>query len=174
MEIQIEEGIKLRHFKKEDLENYFDCFKSDMGKDGFLRYFTQPEQLEKEVKSIVKQYTLDKPSEETFVIEVNGEFAGFVDLEGLNSTSNPQKINLGYGLREKFRGLGLCTKAVKIVCDYAFDKYTLKRIEANPRIDNKASIKVLEKTGFQLEGILRNNLYQNGKVYDEMMFSRIK
>ena len=174
MEIQIENGVLLRHFRKNDLYAYFDCFQSDMKNDGFLRYFTHPNQLKEEVDSIVNQYFLESPSEETFVIQVDGEFAGFIDLEGLNSTLNPHKINLGYGLRKKFRGFGLCTKAVKIVCDYAFEKYNLKRIGANPRVDNLASIRVLEKAGFELEGVLRNNLYQNGKIYDELMFSRIK
>ena len=174
MELTIDKNIKLRHFRKSDLQNYFECFKTDMGKDSFLRYFTKPEQLEKEVESIISQYSSDKPTEETFVIEVNGEFAGFVDIEGLNSQTNPHKVNLGYGVREKFRGQGNCTKAVVLVCDYVFEKYNLRRIEANPRSDNFASIKVLEKAGFKLEGVLRNNLFQNGKIYNEMMFSKIK
>lgn len=173
MKLQIEKGLKLRHFRKEDLEAYFDCFQSNLGKDGFLRYFTKAEQLEKEVEHIVKQYSLEKPSEETFVIEFNGEFIGFVDLEGLNSKTELHKINLGFGVRSKFSGKGIVTKAVKKICEYAFKRYKLKRIEAYCRIDNKASARLLEKAGFELEGKLRNNVFQNNKIYDELVWSKI-
>jgi RimJ/RimL family protein N-acetyltransferase len=35
-------------------------------------------------------------------------------------------------------------------------------------------MKVLEKAGFQLEGILRSSIYKNGKIFDSRLYARIK
>lgn len=48
------------------------------------------------------------------------------------------------------------------------------RIFAEPFAYNVASCRVLEKAGFQFEGLLRNNAIKNGKVLDMKMYSLIK
>lgn len=45
---------------------------------------------------------------------------------------------------------------------------------AEPFAYNAASCRVLEKAGFQFEGLLRNNAIKNGKVLDVRMYSLIK
>ena len=45
---------------------------------------------------------------------------------------------------------------------------------AEPFAYNIASCRVLEKAGFQFEGLLRNNAIKNGKVLDMRMYSLIK
>ena len=48
------------------------------------------------------------------------------------------------------------------------------RIFAEPFTYNIASCRVLEKAGFQFEGLLRNNAVKNGTVLDMRMYSLIK
>ena len=48
------------------------------------------------------------------------------------------------------------------------------RIFAEPFAYNATSCRVLEKAGFQFEGLLRNNAIKNGKVLDMKMYSSIK
>ena len=42
------------------------------------------------------------------------------------------------------------------------------------KAENKASCRVLEKAGFQMEGILRCNAVKNGKVMDMKLYALIK
>jgi RimJ/RimL family protein N-acetyltransferase len=107
-------------------------------------------------------------------IEINGEFAGIVEIHDLNKKYFKHRGSLGYILHPKFRGRGIMAKAVKIMSDYAFKKYRLKRVEAFCRTFNKASAKVLENAGFKLEGILRKNKCKDGKYLDDMVWARIK
>jgi len=58
--------------------------------------------------------------------------------------------------------------------NYAFKKYKLVRIETHLRSYNIASERVLEKNGFELEGVKRKSTKKNGRYYDDLMYSEIK
>lgn len=81
---------------------------------------------------------------------------------------------MGYYIGEPYWGKGYGTSAVKQVCGYIFKKTDIIRIFAEPFAYNAASCRVLEKAGFELEGILRSNAVKNGKVVDMKMYALIK
>ncbi len=85
-----------------------------------------------------------------------------------------QTAELGYYLAEEYWGKGITTEAVKQICEYVFGKSDIIRIYAEPFAYNTASCRVLEKAGFQCEGILRKNAVKNGKIVDMKMYSLIK
>lgn len=53
-------------------------------------------------------------------------------------------------------------------------RWDIIRIFAEPFAYNKASCRVLEKCGFQFEGVLRKNAVEDEKVLDMRMFSLIR
>lgn len=59
---------------------------------------------------------------------------------------------IGYVLRERYRGAGIMTTAVTLVIEYGFGALGLQRIVADVAPDNAASIRLLERLGFRLEG----------------------
>lgn len=80
---------------------------------------------------------------------------------------------LGYWLAEPFWGNGIMTKAVRALSEYAFEELGLHRIFAEPYTTNAASAKVLEKSGFVLEGILRANVFKDGRVLDQYLYAKL-
>ena len=64
---------------------------------------------------------------------------------------------IGYSLLPEARGRGLATRVVTLVADWAFG-IGLARLWAGTRPENVASRRVLEKVGFQREGLLRGRL----------------
>lgn len=85
-----------------------------------------------------------------------------------------QTAELGYYIGEEYWGKGITTDAVKQICEYVFKHSDILRIYAEPFAYNTASCRVLEKSGFQYEGTLRNNAVKNGKVIDMKMYSLLK
>lgn len=59
---------------------------------------------------------------------------------------------IGYVLREKFRGQGIMTSAVTLAIRYGFDVLNLDRIVADVAPDNAPSIRLLERLGFRHHG----------------------
>ncbi|MDE7267458.1 MAG: GNAT family N-acetyltransferase [Lachnospiraceae bacterium] len=81
---------------------------------------------------------------------------------------------MGYYIGEPYWGKGIMTSAVKQTCQYIFEHTDIIRIFAEPFSENVASCRVLEKAGFEFEGLLRNNAVKNGKVLDMRMYSLIR
>ena len=81
---------------------------------------------------------------------------------------------MGYYIGEPYWGQGIGTSAVKQACEYIFEHSDVIRIFAEPFADNTASCRVLEKAGFQLEGVLRSNAVKNDMVLDMKLYARIK
>ena len=81
---------------------------------------------------------------------------------------------IGYILSDEYKGCGIMTQAVKMVCAEAFDKLDILRITAEVFSPNTASIRILEKNGFHLEGTLRRAVCKDGNVYDMYVYGKLK
>lgn len=108
-----------------------------------------------------------------FAITVDGKAVGSIGVFR-QVNIHRQTAELGYYLAEEYWGKGIMTEAVKQICKYVFGKSDIIRIYAEPFAYNAASCRVLEKAGFQCEGILRKNAVKNGKIVDMKMYSLIK
>lgn len=75
---------------------------------------------------------------------------------------------LGYKLDESRVNRGYMTEAVSAVVEWGFTKAMLHRIEANVMPRNLPSLRVLEKCGFENEGLSRKYLKINGVWEDHV------
>lgn len=73
---------------------------------------------------------------------------------GLIRRENIADADLGYSLLEKFRSQGYSSEAASAVLDFGKNVVGLNRVVAYTAPLNKASIRVLEKLGFEYEGEL--------------------
>lgn len=102
---------------------------------------------------------------------LNGRPIGAISVTK-NSGNDECRGELGYVLGFKYWGKGIATKAVKLVANTIFSEWPqLERLEAIVYAENVGSQKVLEKVGFQREGVLRKFMILKGKTRDIVMFS---
>ena len=80
----------------------------------------------------------------------NGELVG-----SLAARANEHGVNLGYALAREVWGQGLMTEALEPVVTWWLAQPGIFRVWATCDVDNRASARVLEKCGFELEGTLR-------------------
>ncbi|MCH7323219.1 GNAT family N-acetyltransferase [Solibacillus sp. MA9] len=78
---------------------------------------------------------------------------------------------VGYSMDERYIGRGITTEAVRLLLEFGFNRLNIHRIEAYVAPQNIASIKVLEKSGFTREGLLRQLLFINGVWVDHYMYA---
>nr|BEK66858.1 GNAT family protein [Kitasatospora purpeofusca] len=64
---------------------------------------------------------------------------------------------IGYALRRDVWGSGYAGELVALLRDFAFGPLGVHRLEARVDVDNTASIRVLERAGFRLEGRVRHD-----------------
>lgn len=108
-----------------------------------------------------------------FGIIVEDECAGIIGFNYLPDVYG-KTAEFGYWLGEPFWGKGIMTKAVKEFTEYIFREYAFIRIQSGVFEWNNASMRVLEKNGFKLEGIFGKSVFKDGQIIDEYKYSLLK
>jgi len=103
----------------------------------------------------------------------DGYLVGGIGFHGLE-LGKTHKGELGYWLAKPYWRKGIMTEAVRRLAEYGFVDLGLIRITAEVFHFNVGSSRVLEKAGFKLEGILRNEYRKDGKVFDGKLYSKLK
>ena len=100
---------------------------------------------------------------------------GLIGGIGLHQQHGPEshKDEIGYWLAKPFWNKGIMTQVLTIFCDYCFEHRELSRIEAGVFSHNKASMRVLEKAGFEKEGYLKKCFIKNGRYIDSVLYAKV-
>lgn len=106
-------------------------------------------------------------------IEVDGRAAGSIGLFR-GSDVYQKSAELGYWLAEEFWGRGIMTEAVRQLCRDGFARWDIVRIYAEPFAHNAGSRRVLEKSGFTLEGIMHRGVFKRGKLCDFCVYALLR
>lgn len=118
-------------------------------------------------------FVRDQRPERAFALQYNDEAIGGLGFQiGLDISRVSAEI--GYWISEAYWGRGFATRAVSAVADWAFTEYKLTRVFALVFSHNAPSIRVLEKSGFQREGVLRRSAVKNGVILDQWMYAKVR
>jgi [ribosomal protein S5]-alanine N-acetyltransferase len=116
---------------------------------------------------------IDQNPVELFTIDLDGEAIGAIGLVP-GSDIERRSAELGYWLGAAHWGRGIATAAVHRICRYAFEDLDLLRIFATPMASNRSSKRVLEKAGFELEGVMRSCFVKDGQVCDAALYAKVR
>ena len=78
---------------------------------------------------------------------------------------------IGYYIDQAENGKGYMTQAVDLAVGFAFERGALHRVQAAVMPWNTASIRVVEKVGFRLEGFAKNYLRIDGAWRDHRIYA---
>jgi RimJ/RimL family protein N-acetyltransferase len=84
------------------------------------------------------------------------------------------RAELGYAMGRAYWGKGYMNEALKALVSYSFDVMELRRLEADVDPRNAASIRTLERLGFQREGFLRERWHVNGEIQDAIFYGLLR
>lgn len=77
-----------------------------------------------------------------------------------------KRCTVGYELHGKVEGKGYMTEALRAVFTWGWREMDLNRIEAGVHPNNSASLKLLQRLGFQREGLARQQGFWRGEFHD--------
>ncbi len=108
-----------------------------------------------------------------FAIVVDGAAVGGIGLI-LQSDILQRSAEIGYWLGEELWGRGIVSEAVRALSEWAFANFDLCRIFAGVLEWNPASMRVLEKAGFQFEARLRKAVTKEGVTMDDFIYAIVR
>ena len=102
----------------------------------------------------------------------DGEFLGYIGFWTINRESD--RAEIGYALKPEYWNKGYMNKALEIIVSFGFEVMGLHRIEVKVNPDNERSRTLLEKRGFQLDAVLRENYLFEGRYLDTAVYSLLE
>jgi len=159
---------------------------SDEDVDFIFRHFSDPAVTEhlldspppatlSEAMDLIAFYTNRKqhgPNRWCIVTKTEGTVIGTLGFH--NWAPRHHRAEIGYDLTPLQWGKGYMSEALYAAIANGFDLMKLSRVEAIVYPENKGSVELLKKQGFQLEGILRKYFCLDGEGYDHALYSLLK
>jgi len=163
--------LRIRDWRKDDLESLLRYANNASIAANLRDQFPHPYTRRDGIEYLNYVRSMHVPM--SFAVEFGGEAIGGIGFKpGIDIAR--LSLEMGYWLGEPFWGRGLTTRAVTAASDWAFDNYKVVRIFAMTFAHNVASMRVLEKSGFQREGVLRHSAIKNGVVLDQVMYAKVR
>lgn len=106
-------------------------------------------------------------------ITIDGKGVGGIGYHPMQDVY-AKNAEIGYWLGENYWNMGILSEAVPAMVKHVFETTEITRIYASIFSPNKASMRVLEKSGFKHEAQLKKSVFKNGEYLDEHIYSILK
>lgn len=157
--------IRIRKFIEEDIP-YKVKWINDDKINQFLHY-TLPLKVDETI--IWFQNSKKKTDRADYTIICDDEPVGLIGLLNIDNRNRKAEyyITLGGG---KYQGLGIAKKASELLINNSRYNYNLNKIYLYTEVENISAQKLFERIGFNKEGLLKEDLIQNGKKIDRLIY----
>ncbi len=175
MEISVNTHIKLRTIIRDDAEVIFSVIDQQRDYLGQWLPFVPNTKEQRDTEEFIKMVSQqpDEQRELIFTIWYDNAFAGIIGFKDTDRMN--RKTEMGYWLSKPFQKKGIITSSAKVLCEYAFDKLGLNRVQIKCAVGNVASQKVPVRLGFAFEGIERaGERFGENQFFDLKVYSKLK
>ena len=109
----------------------------------------------------------DDPNNIMFLIRANEDdrIIGFANLDYISWSHGDSYMGIGLGDRTCW-GRGYGSEAMNILLRYAFTELNLHRLTLTVFEFNERAVRMYQRCGFKIEGIVREVLYRDGRRWD--------
>ncbi|QBP42017.1 GNAT family N-acetyltransferase [Paenisporosarcina antarctica] len=160
--------ISLRKFQEEDVPYKVQWINDDQN-NKYLHYDLPL----KEDKTISWFKTLENRIDRVdYTITYNGEPAGLIGLLNIDVINKKAEYYICLG-GNKFKGKGIASIATKLLIEKSYKELGLQKIYLYTEVDNTPAQKLFEKVDFKKEGLLKNDLINNGKKIDRFVYGLV-
>lgn len=106
------------------------------------------------------------------IVNDEDEYLGTISLKDIDL--DDKKAEYAIVTRKTAHGKGIAFKATGLVLEKAFNEYGLHRVFLSVYADNKAAIKLYEKSGFTFEGEFRQHIKRDGEYVNWKWYGLLK
>ncbi len=164
-------NIKLRSFRESDAEDIVELANNENIARNLRDGFPHPYTIKNAREFISRCMEMDPQT--LFAIEYKGKYAGNIGLHQ-GSDVYRKSAEVGYFIGEEHWNKGIATVALNLICEYGFGHLDIVRIHAGVFEYNIASQRVLEKCGFEKEGVFRKAVYKREIFWNEVRYAKLK
>lgn len=153
-------NIQLRALEREDLR-YIHQLNND---NKIMSYwFEEPYESFAELQDLFEKH-IHNQSERRFILMDGQQIVGLVELVEINLIHRNAEFQII--IDPQSQGKGYASTATKLAIAYAFNILNLHKVYLLVDKNNEKAIHIYQKTGFQIEGELKEEFFINGSYHD--------
>ncbi len=163
----------MRWASEDDVDAFYEIFSDPQ----VMRYWSSGPLQNREAaaamqREIVQHNLSDTQMKWGLALRDTNTLIGTVTLFNLSISNG--RAEIGYAMGSAYWGKGYMNEALKALIVHAFDVMNFRRLEADVDPRNDASIRTLERLGFQREGFLRERWHVGGELQDAFFYGLLK
>lgn len=169
----IGEKLYLRGIERKDLQGAFFQWANNSEVTKYMYMGMTPAYIEnlEEWYNSIRQNNKDFPF--LIIDKNNNQMIGTAGLYETNWFYRMAEFRIVVG-EKKYWGKNYGAEATELILDYGFSKLNLHKIWLGVNAENEKAINCYVNAGFIQEGVLRDEIYRNGKYYDAIRMSILK
>jgi [ribosomal protein S5]-alanine N-acetyltransferase len=165
--------IVLRWLSEDDVDGLYDVFSDPQ----VMRYWSSGPLPNREAAAALQREIADSNEKETMIkwglaLRDSNLVIGTTTLFNLSLDNG--RAEIGYAMASAHWGKGYMNEALNALVSHAFEVMDLRRLEADVDPRNAASIRTLERLGFQREGFLRERWHVCGEIQDAFFYGLLR
>jgi len=165
--------VVLRWISEDDIDGLYEIFSNPQ----VMRYWSTVPLPDREAAAALQREIAEGNERETMfkwgiALRDSNTVIGTTTLFNLNLDNG--RAELGYAMAHAHWGKGYMNEALKALVSHVFEVMELRRLEADVDPRNAASIRTLERLGFQREGFLRERWHVNGEIQDALFYGLLR
>lgn len=164
--------VRLRAFERSDVDanhafvNDLDTLKSMVSGIPF------PASMEDEYRWLEQQSSYSRGEYQFAVEDFEGSLVGRCGIIRLDWKNSLAEVAIMIGA--PYRGRGYGKEAMELLCGFCFDEMNLHKLKVSVFAFNEAAIRCYEHCGFDREGLLKNEIFRNGKYQDVVVMGKTR
>lgn len=163
----------LRWISEDDIDALYDIFSNAQ----VMRYWSSGPLANREAAAAMQREIAAGNQNNTMLkwglaLRDSNLVIGTATLFNLNLDNG--RAEIGYAMGRDYWGKGYMHEALQALVSHAFEVMKLRRLEADVDPRNAASIRTLERLGFQREGFLRERWHVNGEIQDAYFYGLLR
>jgi RimJ/RimL family protein N-acetyltransferase len=131
-----------------------------------------PDDFPQQWLALYEQGRRDGTREAFAALDGDGEFVGLALAFGIDRVE--AEAELGYIVAPEARGRGLGIAILRALTDWAFEATNAERLRLVIDVENPASLRVAERSGYVREGVMRSVHFKGGRRIDAVLLSRLR
>lgn len=166
------EHFYLRAIERADYEQAMGAWLNDREVTRYLVRGTIPQNLEQRVQSYEQLLHSSTDIELAIVMKENDAVVGVAGLHGIQWVPRHAELRILIGNRQAW-GKHIGREASQLLLAYGFEILNLQKILLGVNQANIRALRCYQAIGFVEEGVLRREVYRNGKYYDVVRMSML-
>ena len=160
--------LTIKEADKKDAARILEYLNEIAGETDYLTFGPGEFNLSVEQEEQFIENCLNSNNKLFIIAEIDGMLIGGLCLQGSDKPRIQHTGEFGCSVLRKYWGLGIGTKLVETLIEWAKSSGIIKKINLKVRTDNTRATEIYSRLGFVQEGVITREFFVSGRFYDAL------